>query len=112
MATAQDAMNTVRAINRRAEDGSRSLRIGNREAFVCVSTPEELMEVLFPHAGAVEWTGYTPRTIDVDTLFYRDQPRGSSFTGFCSNEELAMIVKFAENPTRVSYLFILMGHSC
>ena len=111
MATARDALNTVRAIDLRAEDGSRSLKIGNREAVVQVSTPDELMEALFPHAGAVEWTGYTPRVIDVDTLFYRDQPRGPSFTGFCSSEELAMVVKFAENPSRVSHTSFSVGHS-
>jgi len=86
-----------------ATDGSRPLKIGDREAVVQVSTPEELMAALFPHAGAVEWTGYTPRVIDVDTLFYRDQPRGVPFTGFCSNEELAMVAKFAESQNRVSH---------
>lgn len=102
MLTARDAMNTVRAINRRSEDGSRALKIGNREVTVRVSTTEELMEALFPHACGVEWTGYTPRVIDVDTQFYPDQ-KGIGFTGFCGNEELSMLVKFAEHTSRVSH---------
>jgi hypothetical protein len=111
MPTARDAMNTVRAINRRSEDGSRALKIGNREVTVQVSTTEELMEALFPHARAVEWTGYTPRVIDVDTQFYPDQ-KGIGFTGFCGNEELSMLVKFAENTSRVSQPSISMRHTC
>jgi hypothetical protein len=111
MPTARDAMNTVRAINRRSEDGSRALKIGNREVTVQVSTTEELMEALFPHARAVEWTGYTPRVIDIDTQFYPDQ-KGIGFTGFCGNEELSMLVKFAENTSRVSQPSISMRHTC
>jgi hypothetical protein len=109
--TARDAMNTVRAINRRAEDGSRALKIGNREVTVQVSTTEELMEALFPHARAVEWTGYTPRVIDVDTQFYPDH-KGLGFTGFCGNEELSMLVKFAEHTSRVSQPSMFMRHTC
>jgi hypothetical protein len=109
--TARDAMNTVRAINRRAEDGSRALKIGNREVTVQVSTTEELMEALFPHARAVEWTGYTPRVIDVDTQFYPDQ-KGLGFTGFRGNEELSMLVKFAEHTSRVGQPSVFMRHTC
>jgi hypothetical protein len=102
--TAKDARNIVRAINRRAKDGSRSLKIGNRKVVVQVSSPGELMAALFPHVdGAVEWKDYTPHVIEVDTLFYQDQPRGVPLTGFCSSEELAALVKFAENQSRVSH---------
>jgi len=111
VSTARVALNTVRAINRRGTDGTRVLKIGNREVTVSVSTQEELMAALFPHATTVEWTGYTPRVIDIDTMFYPGI-QGIGFTGFCGNEELAMLVKFAENPSRVSHSSIFVRHLC
>lgn len=109
--TAREALNTVSAINRRGTDGSRALKIGNREVSVQLSSPEELMAALFPHATTVEWTGYTPRVIDVDTMFYPGAP-GIGFTGFCGNEELAMLVKFAESPSRVCCLIFFTHRAC
>jgi hypothetical protein len=111
--TARDAQNTVRAIIRRVTEGSRPLKIGNREVTVEVATTEELMTALFPHATTVEWTGYIPRILDVDTQFYPGPSgAGIAFTGFCGNEELAMLVKFAENSSRVSRIsLIFMRHT-
>jgi hypothetical protein len=97
MSTLQEAWEVVISLQRRA--ATKGLKLGVRDISAQVSSLEHLMTALFPYAAAsVEWSGSTPRVIESD-----DEAPGTKFRGFCGSEELAMMAKNAENPTRVSH---------
>ena len=54
------------------------------------------MKELFPRARNVEWNGARP------TIVKSDDPYNSGFKGFLTGEDTVMMVKYAEQPHRVS----------
>ena len=72
-------------------------KLGDRVAFVEMSTQDELMKELFPKAKQVEWQGGVPVVVDTN------EPFNSGFKSFVSQEELVMLVKHAEFPQRVRF---------
>jgi len=96
MSTLQEAWGVVDSLQRRA--ATKELKLGVRDISAQVSTMEQLMTALFPYVVGVEWAGSTPRVVDSD-----DEAPGTKFRGFCGSEELAMMAKNAEIPSRVGY---------
>lgn len=97
VSASQEAFRLVSAMQHRATS-PQGLKMGGRDIKAEVASPEQLMVALFPHATDVEWSGFTPRIISSN-----DGAASSSFNGFCSSEELAMMAKNAEDPARVSH---------
>jgi hypothetical protein len=100
VATPREALSIVTQVQRRTQNG-RTLKIGDRHVDIEVSSQEDLMKELFPCAKNVEWVNNTPRVIDEDTEYYADV-KALGFDGFVGSEEMVMLVKFADNPGRVS----------
>ena len=57
------------------------------------------MEAMFPKAKNVEWHMQVPMILEETDPFL------TGFTGFLTGEELVMMVKYAEQPHRVSIIF-------
>lgn len=96
----QEAVTIVNSFTRRLMAG-RQLRIGERLVDVELSSQEELMHHLFPRAKFVTWNGSVPTiNFDGDTYFVGQPAIG--FDGFVGSEEMVMLVKFADMPSRVS----------
>lgn len=76
--------------------GHRRPRIGDRIVSVHLSSQEELMKEVFPRAKCVRWQGQHPTEVAPEFPF------NSGFQGFITAEEMHMVVKFANNPNRVS----------
>ena len=93
-----DACATMNRIQRDKGLDHHSVKLGGRTAEVELSTQGALMKALFPKAKNVTWHGQVPE-IRPET-----DPYLTGFIGFLTNEELVMMVKYAEQPQRVSAL--------
>ena len=100
VSSTREALNIAGQVARRASAG-RTIKLGDRQVDVEISSQEELMKELFPRTKNVEWVGNTPRVIDEDTEYFSNV-QALGFDGFVGSEEMVMLVKFAENPSRVS----------
>ncbi|KAK4188964.1 hypothetical protein QBC35DRAFT_494808 [Podospora australis] len=89
-----------RAVHRHNEatQRGRQPRIGNRPADLAVVNQEHLMQQLFPTAKAVNWSA-TRATIKEPV---EGQP-WTIFKGFVSEEELTLLIKHVEQPSRSPY---------
>jgi hypothetical protein len=97
VSTPQEAVRVVfDLVHRAASD--KGLKLGIRDISAQVSSMEHLMAALFPYATSVEWSGSTPRVVDSV-----DDATGNKFRGFCGSEELGMMAKNTDSPTRVSH---------
>jgi len=76
-------------------------KLGDRVVDVEMSSQAILMSELFPCARKVTWEGNYPRVQQSNESYYTGIA-AAGFTGFLQKEEIAMIVKFAETPYRVS----------
>ena len=95
-----DASAAVNKLIRGREQEGRHLKLGDRHVDVELSSQEALMKELFPRARNVEWKGARP------TIVKSDDPFDSGFKGFLSGEDTVMMVKYAEQPHRVSNPFV------
>lgn len=101
----QEAVTIVNSFTRRMAQG-RQLRIGERLVDVELSSQEALMDSLFPRAKFVTWAGSVPTVnTDGDTYFIGQPAIG--FDGFVGSEEMVMLVKYADMPSRVSLWSLL-----
>ena len=66
-----------------------------REINVDLSSQEELMTELFPHAKSVVWNGATPVVLQNKDQF------SDGFTGFIFPEDLHSMARHAESPKKV-----------
>lgn len=96
----ENAESLVARMNAHAQLG-RGIRIGRRIVEVRLSSQEELMQNLFPLAYNVQWTYNIPQVIETRAE-HSDEKVIPRFSGFCSLEELNMLIMFVETPTRVS----------
>ncbi|KAG5925887.1 hypothetical protein E4U42_003842 [Claviceps africana] len=90
----EDANKAVEKHQQHALSG-RASRVGDRPVDVELSSQESLMRDLFPLARGVVWDGVTPKFKPFD----HDQP-WENFKGFVSEEEMVMLVKHVEVPSR------------
>lgn len=98
LASLQAAINVVERLESNLGKG-RPARLGNRPVDVSVSSPAKLMHDLFPVARGIMWNGFRP-----EFKAYDPQWSFENFQTFVSAEEMVMLVKHVENPTRVSKL--------
>jgi hypothetical protein len=91
----------VNAVNRYEQNRAlgRPGRLGERHVEIEVSSQAQLMADLFPKARNVKWHGSRPEIIPVP----QNDPYNSGFQGFLSREELVMMVKHVETPSRVCF---------
>jgi hypothetical protein len=90
----------VNAVNRYEQNRAlgRPGRLGERHVDMELSSQAQLMGDLFPKARNVKWNGSRPEIIPVP----QNDPYNSGFQGFLIREELIMMVKHVETPSRVS----------
>lgn len=72
-------------------------RVGDRAVKVAVVQQEELMQQLFPRAKCVQWNGQHPVVMTPQDQFT------ATFKGFVDSEEMHMLTKYAQNPSRVGF---------
>lgn len=95
----RDAELAVDRFRTQVESGRRP-RLGDRAVRVELSSQEELMRQLFPHAKQITWQGCNPVFPENTST-----PSWSSgFKGFVHKEEMHLMVRYAEHPARVSGL--------
>jgi hypothetical protein len=94
--TLKDAMAAVARFQNNAQRG-RATRLGDRPIDVGMSSQDQLMRDLFPIAAGVDWKGGRPTIKN----FEADQP-WNNFKSFVTTEELIMLIKHVEVPSRVS----------
>ena len=94
----QTPADATRAVDRHLDNcaAGRPSKLGDRQVDVHLSDQAGLMKVLFPKAHAVEWVGNVPAVPEQTVSRYQ------TFRGFISDEELTMMLKHVENPSRVS----------
>lgn len=85
-------------------NGGRGGRLCDRFVEVDVVDPARLMQDIFPKTKHVEWQGYSP----VITLPDPNKPNDTPFKEFTTAEELNMLFKHIEQPSRVSYPYVLI----
>ena len=100
-----DACATFNKLQRSKVDEKKSLKLGDRPAEFQISSQGALMKALFPKAKNVTWHGQVPE-IQPETDIWL-----TGFIGFLTNEELVMMVKYAEQPQRVCALSVAMPAS-
>jgi hypothetical protein len=95
-----EVINAVRRYenNRKVDRGG---LVGDRHVNLEVSSQEHLMEKLFPRAKSVRWNGAQPIIMPPDP----DDMYNSGFKGFVNQEEMVMLIKHVEHPSRVSPVF-------
>ena len=76
-------------------------KIGDRILEVDMSSQEEMMKDLFPRARCVIWNG--PHGLHVKET---EEAFDSGFKGFITQEELKGLIHHAEQPHRVSLIFL------
>ncbi|KAK4222354.1 hypothetical protein QBC38DRAFT_427468 [Podospora fimiseda] len=96
--TSEDASKCIERLIKNSEKG-RPPRLGNRVVTLKISDQTELMKALFPHAKGVDWLGSVPQIKEVGPDGW-DHER---FRGFMTMDEMAMLVKHAEVPTRAPF---------
>ncbi|ODH14625.1 hypothetical protein ACO22_06540 [Paracoccidioides brasiliensis] len=95
--TIPDAEQTLSWVNRCLEN-FQSPKLGNRHVIVRLSSQDELLNDLFPHAKCVEWRDGVPY---VDNS--KKDKYCSGFQGFLTGEEIFCTVRHAEVPNRSPY---------
>lgn len=95
--TDKDAAEAVEKLEKVAERG-RPARIGARPIYAQVVSHERLMRDLFPVARGVDWSG--PRPVILPQ--HDGQFAWEKFKTFITAEEMTMMVKHVETPSRVS----------
>ena len=80
-------------------NGGRGGRLGQRHVELEVVSQATFMRELFPKARNVRWIGARPEIYPVEET---DRKWNSGFKGFCTNEEMVMLLKHVETPQRVS----------
>lgn len=80
----------------RLQDEGKTVRLQHRHVEILMSSQTALMGALFPRAKNIQWTGQKPVNVE------SNEPFNSGFKSFLLREELVMLVKFAEQPHRVS----------
>lgn len=95
--TARDAHSAVRRFDDQLTEG-RIPRIGKRAIEVEMSSYADMMKQLFPSARNMNWrTGIATKN---------SKYSWDNFQSFVTREEMTMLVKYADNPQRVSVSFI------
>lgn len=94
-ATHADAVTAASRFTNPNRQSSRRPRIGDRAVKVAVVQQEELMLQLFPRAKCVQWNGQHPMVMTAQDQF------SATFKGFVDSEEMHMLMKYAQNPSRV-----------
>lgn len=92
--TVAAANETVTRINRVHEMG-RSPRMGSRHVEVAMSSQDELLKALFPHAKCLQWVDAQPVLQENKDLW------STGFQGFLTDEEMFCVLRHAEVPHRV-----------
>lgn len=93
-----DAQAAISRLQHGRDFEGRGLRLGDRHVEVSLCSQAELMEAMFPKAKNVEWHMQVPMVLEETDPFL------TGFTGFLTGEELVMMVKYAEQPHRVSVI--------
>ncbi|KAL2260121.1 hypothetical protein VTK26DRAFT_5986 [Humicola hyalothermophila] len=95
--TMHDAMKAVERHQQNIQKG-RQARLGDRPVEVTLSSQSALMKDLFPLASGVFWDGAKPMIQEP----VEGQP-WKTFKGFVTEEEMTMLVKHVEIPSRSPY---------
>ena len=106
----QEAALVADSFTRRLMSG-RPLKIGDRAVDVELSSQEELMGNLFPRTKFTTWKGSVPKVNDAGDMYFPGQP-ARGFDGFVGSEEMVMLIKFANQPSRVSCPPFGTSHRC
>ncbi|KAL4805829.1 hypothetical protein BDV18DRAFT_160698 [Aspergillus unguis] len=94
--THKEAQDTVTRINRLFETG-RAPRLGNRHVDVELSDQDKLLKDLFPRAKCIDWQDGMPYRLPNKDRWC------SGFAGFCTNEEITLAIRHAEQPNRCNF---------
>ncbi|KAL1842795.1 hypothetical protein VTJ49DRAFT_4124 [Mycothermus thermophilus] len=92
--TVNDAIRTVEK-HVEATNKGRITRLGERPVELVLSSQAALLETLFPLAAGVQWTNGRPKIMSP----VEGEP-WKTFKGFVTEEELTMLVKHVEVPSR------------
>ncbi|KAL2269383.1 hypothetical protein VTJ83DRAFT_1567 [Remersonia thermophila] len=90
----------IRAVEKHVEamNKGRITRLGERPVELVLSSQAALLQTLFPLAAGVEWTNGRPKIMPP----VEGEP-WKTFKGFVTEEELTMLVKHVEVPSRSPY---------
>lgn len=99
--TQADADAAVAKINRIYETG-RIPRLGSRHVDVEVSSQDALLKDLFPRAKQIIWKNGVPH------LSPNGDPYSTGFQGFFTHEEIFLLIRHAEHPQRVRFVYPLL----
>ena len=91
-----DAAALVNRMTRAKDEEGRHIKLADRHVDVELSSQAALLRDLFPRARNVSWNGSRPE------VYETDEPFNSGFKTIITDEELIQMVKYAEQPQRVS----------